>query len=239
MNSIRTPPLPKKRKNCKNNADDFVFPSKTSRPTTPTPLLKLIVTQNFFKNLEQDTEPHLNQIPEIPSSKPSSPIFQRIKTNYTDQLKILMNQFPKLKFKTSGDYLRFLLDTHEEHRNLVHFMDEDKTMEFYVTQPKENKPIKVVIKGLPHCTKPQDIVTDLEGLGYTVTSCNQLISKKTKLELPLFLVIMSRNSQNATVFYLSRLEYMEIKVEGYSIRGITQRYRCNNFFHPAANCHVN
>ncbi|GFX64779.1 hypothetical protein TNCV_4682541 [Trichonephila clavipes] len=56
--------------------------------------------------------------------------------------------------------------------NLVHFMDEDKTMEFNVIQPKENKPIKVVIKELPRCTKPQDIVTDLEELGYTVTSCN-------------------------------------------------------------------
>ncbi|GFW38143.1 hypothetical protein TNCV_602191 [Trichonephila clavipes] len=51
--------------------------------------------------------------------------------------------------------------------NLVHFMDEDKTMEFNVIQPKENKPIKVVIKELPRCTKPQDIVTDLEELGYT------------------------------------------------------------------------
>ncbi|GFW91911.1 hypothetical protein TNCV_4080711 [Trichonephila clavipes] len=42
-------------------------------------------------------------------------------------------------------------------------------MEFYVIQPKKNKQIKVVIKGLPHCTKPQDIVTDLEELGYTIT----------------------------------------------------------------------
>ncbi|GFT94694.1 hypothetical protein TNCV_435001 [Trichonephila clavipes] len=32
-------PPQKKRKNVKNNADDFVFPNKTARPTTPTPVL--------------------------------------------------------------------------------------------------------------------------------------------------------------------------------------------------------
>ncbi|GFT85747.1 hypothetical protein TNCV_4026941 [Trichonephila clavipes] len=39
---------------------------------------------------------------------------------------------------------------------------------------KEIKPIKVVIKGLLGCTKPTDVQLDLEELGYTVTSCNQL-----------------------------------------------------------------
>ncbi|GFV09741.1 hypothetical protein TNCV_2597961 [Trichonephila clavipes] len=56
------------------------------------------------------------------------------------------------------------LDSYEKQGNLVHFMDEDKTMEFNATQPKENKPFK----GLTRCTKPHDIVTDLEELGGTL-----------------------------------------------------------------------
>ncbi|GFV09535.1 uncharacterized protein TNCV_3159321 [Trichonephila clavipes] len=31
---------------------------------------------------------------------------------------------------------------------------------------------------------------------------------------------------------------MQIRVEGYLIRGITQYFRCNNFYHTAANCHI-
>ncbi|GFV26555.1 uncharacterized protein TNCV_2102201 [Trichonephila clavipes] len=42
----------KKRKNTKNNADDVVFPSKTARPTTPTPVLEPITVQNSFVNLD-------------------------------------------------------------------------------------------------------------------------------------------------------------------------------------------
>ncbi|GFY66155.1 hypothetical protein TNIN_110651 [Trichonephila inaurata madagascariensis] len=45
-----------KRKNSKGNSDGFVFPSKTARPTTPTPVLKPIETNNSFENLEQDPE---------------------------------------------------------------------------------------------------------------------------------------------------------------------------------------
>ncbi|GFT11909.1 hypothetical protein TNCV_2319301 [Trichonephila clavipes] len=41
-------------------------------------------------------------------------------------------------------------------------MDEDRDFEFYVFKPKETKPIKVVVKGLPGCTKPNEIVSDLE-----------------------------------------------------------------------------
>ncbi|GFY62679.1 uncharacterized protein TNIN_30831 [Trichonephila inaurata madagascariensis] len=47
---------PQKRKNSKINSDDFVFPSKTARPITPTPVLQPVETKNSFDNLEQDPE---------------------------------------------------------------------------------------------------------------------------------------------------------------------------------------
>ncbi|GFY59980.1 uncharacterized protein TNIN_262541 [Trichonephila inaurata madagascariensis] len=43
-----------KRKNSKGNSDGFVFPSKTARPITPTPVLNPIEMNNSFENLEQD-----------------------------------------------------------------------------------------------------------------------------------------------------------------------------------------
>ncbi|GFY45980.1 uncharacterized protein TNIN_259131 [Trichonephila inaurata madagascariensis] len=55
-----------KRKNSKGNSDDFVFPSKTARPITPTPVLKAIVINNSFENLEQDPEIAQTKMLEIP-----------------------------------------------------------------------------------------------------------------------------------------------------------------------------
>ncbi|GFS60338.1 uncharacterized protein TNIN_232371 [Trichonephila inaurata madagascariensis] len=55
-----------KRKNSKGSSDGFVFPSKSARPITPTPVLNPIVTSNSFDYLEQDAEIAQAKSPEIP-----------------------------------------------------------------------------------------------------------------------------------------------------------------------------
>ncbi|GFY56661.1 uncharacterized protein TNIN_467811 [Trichonephila inaurata madagascariensis] len=55
-----------KRKNSKGSSDGFVFPSKTARPITPTPVLNPIEMNNSFENLEQDPEIAQTKSPEIP-----------------------------------------------------------------------------------------------------------------------------------------------------------------------------
>ncbi|GFW97915.1 nucleic-acid-binding protein from transposon X-element [Trichonephila clavipes] len=144
--------------------------------------------------------------------------------------------FPDIQIKSAGKYFKLFPNTDDESRSLTHFSESDKEYEFYIIPPKENKLLKIVIKGLPRVTLPAEITLDLEELGFTVTNCNQLISKRTKLELPFFLVTLPRNEFNATIHDLTHLGHLQIRVEGYSIRGVTQCYKCNNFFHTAANC---
>ncbi|GFU32471.1 hypothetical protein TNCV_4889991 [Trichonephila clavipes] len=50
------------------------------------------------------------------------------------------------------------------------------------------RPIKVVINGLPKKAKPEDIEKDLIDLGFTVDRVSQLIGKITNQPLPVFLV---------------------------------------------------
>ncbi|GFW96326.1 uncharacterized protein TNCV_1294091 [Trichonephila clavipes] len=102
----------------------------------------------------------------------------------------------------------------------------------------KTKPIKIVIKGLPGCTKTEDIINDLEHQGYSDCSCNQLTSKRTKLPLPFFLITLTRNKENLTIFDLKHVGHMQVKIEGYSVKGTTQCFNCNDFFHTAANCHM-
>ncbi|GFU92993.1 nucleic-acid-binding protein from transposon X-element [Trichonephila clavipes] len=231
-------PPQKRRKNTKSNSDDFVFPSKTARPTTPTKVLEPVEVQNSYDNLVEDPEINVTETNDKPAPSPPQPISLKIKDNYRDQLNKIMQKFPNLKSKSSGKHIKLNTDCHFEHQEITDFMDEDRDIEFYVFKPKETKPIKVVVKGLPGCTKPNEIVSDLEDQGYTVTSANQLISKRTKLELPFFLITMPRNEFNLTVFDLTHLGYMQVRIEGYFVHGITQCFNCNNFYHTAANCHM-
>ncbi|GFU00322.1 nucleic-acid-binding protein from transposon X-element [Trichonephila clavipes] len=119
---------------------------------------------------------------------------------------------------------------HDEYRSLIQFLKTDIEFEFYVIDNKKEKPIKAVIKGLPSSSKITDITNDLADEGYQIESCTQLISKRTKNSLPFFLVILPRNAHNSKIFDLTYLGYLQVKVEGYLVRGITQCFNCNNFF---------
>ncbi|GFU45073.1 PRE_C2HC domain-containing protein [Trichonephila clavipes] len=100
------------------------------------------------------------------------------------------------------------------------------------------RPIKVVIKGLPKKAKPEDIEKDLIDLGFTVDRVSQLIGKITNQPLPVFLVSLPRNMTNANIFKLDKLSFLNVTVEGYDSKGVTQCYKCQQFNHTASNCHI-
>ncbi|GFX03167.1 nucleic-acid-binding protein from transposon X-element [Trichonephila clavipes] len=101
------------------------------------------------------------------------------------------------------------------------------------------RPIKVVIKGLPRNTNPEEIKQDLEILGYTPDRVNKLIGRKNKRPLPIFLITLPRNLDNLKIFDLKTLNYLSIRVEGYDGKGVTQCYTCKNFNHSSENCQLN
>ncbi|GFV16057.1 uncharacterized protein TNCV_1087111 [Trichonephila clavipes] len=237
LNSSKTIPS-QKRKNEKEDSEGFAFPKKTARPTTPTKAIEPLQTKNNFETLTPDPDPIIKMATENIASKPTAPrpITLKVSKNYREQIKIITETFPDLQIKTAGDYFKLYPNNIDQSRSLSHFLESDKQFQFYTVPIIENKPLKVVIKLLPRVTLPEEITIDLEELGFTVTSCTQMISKRTKLELPFFLITLPRNDFNLTIRQLTHLHYLKISVEGYSIRGVTQCYKCNNFYHTAANC---
>ncbi|GFU24665.1 nucleic-acid-binding protein from transposon X-element [Trichonephila clavipes] len=237
-NSSKTKIQSQKRKNEKEDSEGFAFPKKTARPITPTKALEPLQTQNNFETLTQDPEPVINMTNENDPPKPRAPnpITLKVSKNYREQIKMINETFPDIQIKTAGEYFKLFPNNVDQSRSLTQFLESDNQYQFYTIPLTENKPLKVVIKGLPRVTLPEEITIDLEELGFTVTSCTQLISKRTKLELPFFLVTLPRNEINATIRELTHLHYLKISVEGYSIRGVTQCYKCNNLYHTAANC---
>ncbi|GFU61937.1 uncharacterized protein TNCV_4022241 [Trichonephila clavipes] len=115
-----------------------------------------------------------NQEKESPISRPPFPITLKKVKNYREQLKKISENFPNITIKTAGEYIKLFPKSEEEKRNLTHFLELDKEYQFYVTQPKENKPLKVVLKancfikprclkcGKEHTTKECDINSRLE-----------------------------------------------------------------------------
>ncbi|GFW35136.1 hypothetical protein TNCV_5067011 [Trichonephila clavipes] len=100
--------------------------------------------------------------------------------------------------RLTGYFLKLYTDSAEERRLVVQLLKRLK-FQFYTIKAKAERPIKVVIKGLPRTTNPEEIKQDLEMLGYTPERVNQLISRKTKRALPIFLITLPpqfRQSKN-------------------------------------------
>ncbi|GFU49353.1 nucleic-acid-binding protein from transposon X-element [Trichonephila clavipes] len=154
----------------------------------------------------------------------------------TDDLRLhtktLAGKMPALRIKTAGKYVKLYTDT--QHDTLKQLLEVLK-YPFYTFTPKHERPIKVVIKGLPRSTTTAEIQSDLLDLGYTINKVTQLIGNITKQLLPVFTISLPRNTFNENIFHLKTLGYLSIIVEGFESRGVIQ---CNQFNHTAEHCHL-
>ncbi|GFU97830.1 hypothetical protein TNCV_2717311 [Trichonephila clavipes] len=107
-----------------------------------------------------------------------------IEKNYKVQIAAITKEFPKIRSRLTGDFLKLYTDSAEERRLVVQLLKKLK-FQFYTIKAKAGRPIKVVIKGLPRNTNTDEIKQDLELLGYTPERVIQLIGRKTKRLLPL------------------------------------------------------
>ncbi|GFX97808.1 nucleic-acid-binding protein from transposon X-element [Trichonephila clavipes] len=200
-------------------------------------------TSNNFSDLEQDVEhplPTTNQVTAevvTPKIKLPHPIMLKIKKNIREQIKRINEKFPKIRNRTVNDVVKMFTNDHEEYRNLIHFLESDKDFEFYIIKRNIDKPIKAVIKCLPNSSKIEDITKDLANEGFVIDSCTQLISKRTKKELPYFLVILPRNDKNSKIFDLAHLSYLQVKVEAANCFMKPRCLKCGKE-HATKNCHI-
>ncbi|GFT55598.1 nucleic-acid-binding protein from transposon X-element [Trichonephila clavipes] len=138
----------------------------------------------------------------------------------------------------SGEYIKLCCDTHDQFDNLNKFLEQQANFQFYSITPKHLRPIKVVMKGLPKNTLTNEIKDDLLDLGFTVDRVSQLTGRITNEPLPVFLITLPRNIQNAKIFKVNKIANMTVTIEGYESKGITQCYKCQTFNHTASNCHI-
>ncbi|GFU36911.1 uncharacterized protein TNCV_2670871 [Trichonephila clavipes] len=160
----------KKRKLKNDSVEDFVFPKKTARPASPS-ISEPVAITNSFSDLEEDKNQVIEEqakTADVPIPKSPQPIHLKIKDNFRTRLKLIYQHFPEITNKNSGKFLKLFTKDIDEKHKITNFLESDKDFEFFCVKPKTEKPIKVVIKGLPIFTKTQEIHSDLEEEGFAV-----------------------------------------------------------------------
>ncbi|GFS62897.1 nucleic-acid-binding protein from transposon X-element [Trichonephila clavipes] len=234
--------------------DDFEFPPirKTARKTIlqdsqeigienqfsllPNVIIKQVSGQ-LASSAANNSEPTTSANQKNGSNALPPPLMLKTDENYRVQVDTIKKIYPHLRLKTTGEYIKLYSNTTEQNRIVRQTLIE-LGYRFYVITPKNERSIKVVIKGFPKKANPEEIKKDLEKEGFEPERVTQLVGRRTKQLLPIFQVTLPRTIENLKIFDLKTLAHLNITVDGYNGRGVTQCFSCNNFHHNADNCYL-
>ncbi|GFY66240.1 uncharacterized protein TNIN_287851 [Trichonephila inaurata madagascariensis] len=204
----------------KNNSDakDFVFPKKTG------------------KNFEQEKNEHINvsnsfavlnaaneDAEDVTQPKYKiKPIFMRLTPNYNLIHQEINRTHPSAKNTHTKGYFKIEAETEDHHREITRYLTEKK-IEYYVIEPPANRPLKLVIKGLPEDVDPEDIKNDLISKGIKIEKVAQLKKFATKAKLPIFMIEVTRDENVDDIFQVRSCLFMQIKLDPFKrvIPGLT------------------
>ncbi|GFV28276.1 uncharacterized protein TNCV_2221111 [Trichonephila clavipes] len=198
----------------------------------------LVGFQNEHDELSSQKEQNLDQTAAPISARPKVPpiMFKHKKANYKSIVKNLNKDFPDCDVKLAGKYLKIFCKSSDEHRIVTEYLKEISE-EFYVIDPPDSRPLKIVIKGLPISTEIGEIQEDLTSQGFSVEKVAQLTRSKTKSPLPIFMVELEKKPDSPDIFKMKKCCCLTVQVDAFNRRpGVSQCYNCNLFNHSSKNC---
>ncbi|GFW59863.1 nucleic-acid-binding protein from transposon X-element [Trichonephila clavipes] len=138
----------------------------------------------------------------------------------------------------SGRFLKVTVGDELEYRNLSHWL-EQTGVEFKSFMLKQDRPIKVVIRGLPSNTEPEDIKSEIEAEGFKVAKISQMKNYRTKAPMPLFYLQIENGAEALKIYDFTELFGTRIEVKPFE-RGnkVNQCWRCQGWFHSSEVCHL-
>ncbi|GFS59777.1 probable RNA-directed DNA polymerase from transposon X-element [Trichonephila clavipes] len=123
-------------------------------------------------------------VPEVIKKPRIPPFFVSPKGDWRQLVALAKLIAPSFQSQMSGRFLKVTVGDELEYRNLSHWL-EQSGVEFKSFMLKQDRPIKVVIRGLPSNTEPEDIKSEIEAEGFKVAKISQMKNYRSKAPMPL------------------------------------------------------
>lgn len=125
----------------------------------------------------------------------------------------------------------------------------DEKIQWHTYENKNNRPNKVMVRGLHHTCTKEDIIVDLQAQGYHPTDAVNIIKKESvetdtgiltnRRGLPLFMITFSYEDNIDKIYKIKYIANMKVKIE--AIRRTTARIpqckKCQGFNHTKKYCY--
>ncbi|GIY44176.1 hypothetical protein CEXT_811481 [Caerostris extrusa] len=119
-----------------------------------------------------------------------------IMVKYSDSLKGLIAEISKkfhdeVRIKLAGEHLKIFPNNSDNHRLITNYLKNSQT-EYYVITPKNLRPLKAVLKGLPVSYNVDEISTGFAELGLQIDEVRQLTNLKTRALIPVWQLVYKK-----------------------------------------------
>lgn len=165
------------------------------------------------------------------------PFIVEVDTNWTILAKAtteLCKDKPLVKM--DGQHLKIHTKTDDDFRKVQNYLDEN-IIAYTTLSPKELRPRKVCIRGIPCHTTPQVIIDALKEKGFIATRAAMLKNRKTQAPMPIYLLNVTPRENFDAIFDITELCCLTVAVERFRGSGIVKQcYRCQAFNHASEIC---
>ncbi|GFS68426.1 RNA-directed DNA polymerase from mobile element jockey [Trichonephila clavipes] len=218
---------------------------RSSPPPSPTPPSATSVEDARLEGEEEEmdsSQPAELQdqvvVPEVIKKPRIPPFFVSPKGDWRQLVALAKLIAPSFQSQMSGRFLKVTVGDELEYRNLSHWL-EQSGVEFKSFMLKQDRPIKVVIRGLPSNTEPEDIKNEIEAEGFKVAKISQMKNYRSKAPMPLFYLQIENGVEALKIYDFTELFGTRIEVKPFE-RGnkVNQCWRCQGWFHSSEVCHL-
>ncbi|GFX15987.1 nucleic-acid-binding protein from transposon X-element [Trichonephila clavipes] len=184
------------------------------------------------ESLQDEIEVPVVKKPRIP------PFFISPKGDWRQLVALAKLKAPSFQCQMSGRFLKVTVSDEVEYRDLSRWL-ETTGVEFKSFMLKQDRPVKVVVRGLPSNTEPEDIKAEIEAEGFKVVKISQMKNFRTKAPMPLFYVQIENGVEAPKIYDFTKMFGTRIEVKPFD-RGnkVSQCWRCQGWFHSSEVCHL-
>ncbi|GFV83621.1 nucleic-acid-binding protein from transposon X-element [Trichonephila clavipes] len=231
--------LPPKKQTANPNGKPFLS-SPATISTHPNRSAPSIILSNAYEEVEEiefDTEKAAAAV--APGVK-IPPFFIQPNPDWTDLMVFAHSLASTLQSKLSGRFLRITVQSEEEYRKLAtYFRHEQIAFKYFML--KSERPLKLILRGLPTSTELQAVKKEIESEGFKIHKISRLTKFQSKAPMPL-IYIQLINDLNADSIY-NYVDMFGTRVDfepydGSRNRRPNQCWRCQGFFHSSEVCHL-
>ncbi|GBO17226.1 hypothetical protein AVEN_14488-1 [Araneus ventricosus] len=156
--------------------------------------------------------------------------------NYEEILEAIQNKFGLNNNKLGDGVIKIYPENVEMYQAIQRFC-KTQGYECHVIIPKNERPFRVVVKGLGLDYDTEKLKNILVNQGVQVSKITRLTQQRNRQPLPFYLVELVKTANVETIYRVNRIGFLKIEIEEFRARKqITQCFNCNGFGHSALGC---